>query len=122
MIKNNELKKSYPKAYKMLSEWALKYLKIFAKNMNIPDEDAKGLEGMADQAVEGFVLIQPRLLYDFFDEKELYISIIYDSVEAWDWTIDPNEEGSTRPLEGYKTRQLAEEAAFLEAFDILEKL
>ena len=76
-------------------------------------------------------LREPRRLYDFFDENEIYVSVNPDH--------DGNWEYRTRPIDNdkvyfwinvnwvyeddveYKTRYEAEEAVFTKAFEMLEE-
>lgn len=118
MLNNNELKKNYPKAHKHLLEWSKKYLRAFTASITSDSGNIDIPEDVADKAIEGIILLQSRTLYDFFDEKEIYISMIYDSKDEWEYTIDVNGDAS---IGIGPSRTLAEEAAFLEAFSILEK-
>jgi len=73
----------------------------------------------------------PRLLYDFFDGQDIYIEIErdYDYVgrcgeeikytDTWNYNL-VNQYGAIGYGEDFTTRTLAEEQAFLKAFEILE--
>jgi hypothetical protein len=60
-----------------------------------------------------------RLLYDFFDENKIFIDIDHEFGEDWTYCID--QEGTGHDGTGliYKSRSEAEQAAFTEAFKIL---
>ena len=65
---------------------------------------------------------QERLLYDFFDENEIYISIsVDDSVKQAIWFLGFIGKEIDCNLEDVKTRSEAEIVIFTKAFEILEQ-
>ena len=106
MINWKEIKDKYQKAFKEFSKWG-NHVAVLSRQ-------------------------KQRLLYDFFDENEIYIEIEIDrTLEAkfapsvyWleeemeDLDFDCYQNWTDECL--YKTRREAEEAAFIKAFEILE--
>lgn len=94
------IKSKYPEAYYKYGVWADNemILDYFAPDIN---------------------KVNLRHLYDFFDENEIYISILHrDSLK----TIPPYQWKIRGDIsEGYHSRSLAEEVAFTKAFEILEE-
>ena len=67
---------------------------------------------------------QERLLYDFFDENDIFVEISIDKVDGWFYDIfGCYNDGNTFTIaenSKYLTRPKAETAAFEKAFEILE--
>jgi len=91
-----------------------KYPKAYALWMQFDSPEAK-------------ICVTYRDLYDFFDEQGIYVAITTllkphtdDSTRFFEWDIDIEYE-TFMDYELYNTRQEAEEAAFLQAFEILEE-
>lgn len=107
-----EIKKKYPKSIVLLKKWL--YLKP-------GDEGDLGLNMISE------LLHTERRLYDFFDDQGICIYPLRGShiryslgcgYEIQPYRIIPYER---RRQHGFKTRKKAEKAAFLKAFELLEK-
>lgn len=101
------IKDNYPKAWNSLCEYHENEVVGLIDHPYVWDQD-----NLAPSSWE------LRHLYDFFEIHEIYISMIHrdslNSIPPYQWKIRGDIS------EGFKTRQQAEEAAFLKAFEILE--
>jgi len=66
-----------------------------------------------------------RYLYDFFDKKRIWVSVLWDVADELPWTYAVDYDGLTS-VDGtskynIKTRKSAEKQAFTEAFKVLER-
>lgn len=121
----NEIKKTYPKSHKVLLEFIKKYLDGFQKSMvgqvGVDTEFPEVDDAIAEQATQALITLYKRMLYDFFDENEVYISLEYIGDENlsenyWCSTINAEED---RNYFG-DNRIEAEELGFERAFKTLE--
>jgi hypothetical protein len=97
-----EILQPLPKSYNKLLEW-------LPVDVKTTDE--------RNQIAHQMLMYTPRFLFDFFDDQKLYINIESDfEFKGFIWYI--NDNGIT----GTDTRIDAEEAAFKEAFKLLEEL
>lgn len=107
----NIIKQKYPEAYNFLYEWVDK---TWDARQQRPHTYAEtGLTFTEDNL---------RLLYDFFDEQKILVSVYWYSIES-KWWLDILFEGSDRNIHretDIETRTEAEEKAFEKAFEILE--
>lgn len=99
----------YPKAITSLKNW-------LEGELQAPAED---------DLLELILTHNPRILYDFFDEKGIYVSI--DKYYSKNTEKEPNfnwgiEKGDSdyESEEEYDDRPAVEEAAFIKAFEILD--
>lgn len=70
---------------------------------------------------DGYVLFDDRDLYDFFDEKHLYLLPYRFLDNTWVYTIDDTYCGAIVSNKHYHTRTEAEAGAFYAAFKLLEE-
>lgn len=95
------IKNKFPKSYNACKDYMIQ------KSQFPPDEET----------MIGVLLYTPRnLLYDFFDQKKLFINI-HGSDTRWKYSWEANE--SSDP---FTSRVLAEHNGFMEGFERLEKL
>ena len=117
-----ELLEKYPRAASVIKNWLL-WKMVDALQNELIDEEFK--QYMRDQGIENdkiapMIDANPRMLFDVFDEHEVFIFIQYmdvkDSVEFFHTfrNIDTN------PVKLFKTRKEAELFAIEAAFEILE--
>jgi len=112
--------KEFPKSKKLLQEFGKKNLLAFQKNI-MKEAPVEGLEipeisdEMAESYANALLTTQPRILYDFFDENELYISVIRNA-DNWSADVEGTDETGL-----YNTRIEAEFALFKIAFKLLEE-
>ncbi len=96
-IQIDDIKKDYPKTYKLLVETM--------------GEDKEDMTQLA-------LMHAPRFLYDFFDKQNIIININYSTGEDFWFDII---SGTNEDYEGvYTTREEAEQQAFMKAFSIKE--
>lgn len=108
-MKWKEINKKYPKATLKLKQWL---------NL-VPETPFTKLD---IQFSSFFGMAQERILYDFFDEQDIFIEIDKTTYcNIGDWCFNINTEPPTVSGFNYKTRKKAEQAAFEKAFEILEK-
>lgn len=95
------IKNKFPKSYNACKDY------MIVKSQFPPDEET----------MIGVLLYTPRnLLYDFFDQKKLFINI-HGSDTRWKYSWEANE--SSDP---FTSRVFAEHNGFMEGFERLEKL
>lgn len=108
----NTLKNNYPKSFEALKDWSLQIIK---RTSGITSEV---IDKIPIESVIQLVLSNSsskRQLYDFMDSYNIYISIIR-SEKGFIYTINQLDR------EGWlENRIQAEEFAYLEGFNILEK-
>lgn len=118
-----EIKTSFPKTTEAIREWGNQlFVKQYTSLLqNVPEEmkdqiEKSDIPKMTDEALEGFISFYPRRLYDFFDSKNILITIDANYGIVWDWTVADvkRDSGSTN------SRIEAEEQAFIHSFKLLE--
>ena len=91
------IKNSYPKAHKEFGEW-----------MDLPSRL--------------FSMFKLRDLYDFFDEKCIYVTVDYQpSEQTWNTKIYKSGDNKRNYSSGHRDRDAAELCIFKEAFRILQE-
>lgn len=118
MINIKEIKEKCPKAYELLKQYIGNSLVEMQKRManNVGSVKIEEIPPVDDRIIEGILVWNQRTLFDFFDSKEVYISI--QETGAGDWQYDVGEAWSTSE----NSRIEAEEAAYNAAFESLEKI
>lgn len=105
----------YPKSVKTITEWLFtqdelkKATEDFVDKKN-PEESKRQFAGMLIQ-------MDPRKLYEVFDSFEIYVSISKDEHGFHYGTSEDEVPGMSTTT----SRILAEQTAFYDAFEILEK-
>ena len=121
MLNFKEIKEKYPKSFKLLTEWTKETLLSFQRMIMSGVKDVEMPEitdEMAEKALDGFIKVNYRLLFDFCDKNGQQISITFNQVESeeyWEFGL-PNYESKE-----YKTRIEAEIDGINKAFEQLEK-
>ncbi len=117
MLNFKEIKEKYPKSYKLLVDWTKGTLLSFQrmimgdlKQENLPEIS----DEMGEKALEGFIKVNYRLLFDFFDRNDMNISIIYDGEGLFSFRVGGIVGGSA------ESRTEVEIDAFNKAFEQLE--
>jgi hypothetical protein len=121
-----ELIKKYPLAAKVIKDWFLTQMIESLKNESI-DEEFKNFmreQGVEDDKMGTLIELNPRMLFDVFDENGLYIHIVPISPMKGKMNyligIDTLESLDDTPSTQYSTRKEAELFAIEAAFEILE--
>jgi hypothetical protein len=97
-----KIKRTWPESYKEL-----------VKFMNGKTQMGE----MDDETIMGVFMYSPRtVIYNFFDYKKIFVNI-FGSDQHWRYTMEANESSE----EIYPNRTLCEVAAYIEAFNRLEK-
>lgn len=122
MINIKEIKKEHPKAYELLRQFIENGLKEMQNKMaqNVGSVKIEDIPPIDEKIVEGVLYWNIRSLYDFLDDNNQEIGIGFSTLEGqkrYEYSI--GDDGVS--IGEFKTRQEAEEAAFKEAFEFLEK-
>jgi|688.fasta_scaffold1620142_1 hypothetical protein len=117
-----ELLENYPHTAVVVRAWFLEQMIESLKDENVPD-DFKNF--MRDQGIENDKLAvmidaNPRMLFDVFDENEVFIFIHYMDVKDNVEFFHSFRNIDTNPVKLFKTRKEAELFAIEKAFEILE--
>ena len=126
-MKGLELIQKYPLAGKIVKDWFLKEMINSFKDETVPTEfkDFMLEQGVDDDKIGTLIDVNPRMLFDVFDENEIYITIkvVKTSVQnsmkpTFLYKINDTGEYTNR----YFIRKEAELFAIEAAFEILENL
>ena len=117
-----ELLEKYPRAASVIKNWLLWKMVDALQNESIDEEFKQYMrdQGIDNDKISPMIDANPRMLFDVFDEHDVFIFIQYmdvkDSVEFFHTfrNIDTN------PVKLFKTRKEAELFAIEAAFEILE--
>ena len=112
-----ELLEKYPLAKNVVKDWFMKSMLESFKDENVPEEFKQFMleQGIEDDKVGKLIDVNVRILFDVFDENEIYISVFY-TPNTFMVSINQNDLGIK-----YNTRKEAEHAAVEAAFEILEE-
>ena len=116
-MKGLELIVKYPLAGKKVKEWFFKSMLESFKDDSVPDEFKEFMleQGIEDDKVGTLIDVNPRTLFDVFDENNIVIeTLLYPSKE---FTVIIGRQATTN---SWKTRKEAELFAVEAAFEILE--
>lgn len=132
MININE----FPKSKKLLGEFGKRNLSAFQKNI-MKEREIEGVEipeitdEMADSYASALLTTNPRILFDFFDENEIFISIRCAAKDVfyfrWNVKFDKGNDVEHPEALGrstasnFTTRLECEKEAFNLAFKLLEE-
>lgn len=113
-IDNTELRKTCPKSLAKLKEW------LYAPDKT-NGEDISGISDDQREQLINFTLgLNPRMLFDFFDDQNIYVTIQPDDttgeVSGFMYYNSKSPYSSSS-----NNRNTAEELAFIQAFEELEK-
>lgn len=117
-MKGLELLEKYPLAANVIKEWFLKSMVESFKDETVPEEFKQFMidQGIENEKVGTLIDINPRMLFDVFDENNIVIeTLLYPSKE---FTVVIGNQGTTN---SWKNRKEAELFAIEAAFEILEK-
>jgi hypothetical protein len=116
-----ELLEKYPLAKKVVKDWFMKTMLESFKDENVPEEFKQFMleEGIEDDKVGKLIDVNVRILFDVFDENDIFINIIKEDSTKFMWGyVDTTGNYIKNGL--VKTRKEAEHAAIEKAFEILE--
>lgn len=116
-MKGLELLEKYPLAAKVIKDWFLKSMVESFKDETVPEEFKQFMleQGIEEEKVGTLIDINPRMLFDVFDENDIVIetSLYPDDT----FTIKIGNQATTQ---SWKKRKDAELFAIEAAFEILE--
>jgi|LakMenE18May11ns_1017448.scaffolds.fasta_scaffold9820399_3 hypothetical protein len=122
-MKSLELLETYPKAGKVVNDW---FLDKMLKSLNtdaIPEEFKEYISNQPidNQNIAVMIDNNPRVLFDVFDENDIYIFIHYMDVKDNVEFFCSFRNIDTNPIKLFKTRKEAEFAAIEQAFKLLDE-
>jgi hypothetical protein len=117
-MKGLELLEKYPLAANVIKEWFLKSMIESFKDESVPEEFKQFMldQGIEEEKVGTLIDLNPRMLFDVFDENEIFIGTNVTQKDAFHCTIN----NSLSPGGTHYTRKEAELFAIEAAFEILE--
>jgi DUF438 domain-containing protein len=117
-MKTGELLEKHPLATEVIRTWFFDQMVASFADESVPEEFKEMMkqEGVTNERLATLIDVQPRTLFDVFDENNIYIGTLLDESNGFWWTI--NENKSTV---GYTYRKNCEIAAIENAFDLLEE-
>lgn len=116
-MKGLELLEKYPLAANVIKEWFLKSMIESFKDESVPEDFKQFMleQGIEEEKVGTLIDINPRMLFDVFDENDIVIETsLYPDGK---FTIKIGNQATTN---SWKTRKEAELFAIEAAFEILE--
>lgn len=117
MSKTLELLKDYKETTKLIQAWYLNKMLESFKDESVPEDFKEMMRAtpIDDDKIAKMIDGAPRLLFDFFDENEIFISTIYDSEnKCFRYSFDGKVESND-----FVKRKDAEYAAITAAFELL---
>jgi hypothetical protein len=117
-----ELLEKYPLSKKIVKDWFMQSMLESFKDENVPEEFKQFMleQGIEDDKVGKLIDVNVRILFDVFDENDIFINIIKEDSTKFMWGyVDTTGNYIKNGL--VKTRKEAEHAAIEKAFEILEK-
>jgi hypothetical protein len=116
-----ELLEKYPLSKKIVKDWFMQSMLESFKDENVPEEFKQFMleQGIEDDKVGKLIDVNVRILFDVFDENDIFINIIKEDSTKFMWGyVDTTGNYIKNGL--VKTRKEAEHAAIEKAFEILE--
>ena len=112
-----ELLEKYPLAANVIKASILEKMIESFKDDSVPDEFKEHMrqQGVEDDKVAVMIDVQPRFLFDVFDDNSVFIQI--NVFNTFSYSINEGEVISG----SWETRKEAEKAAIEAAFDVLEE-
>ena len=117
-MKTNELLEKHPLSTEVVRTWFFDQMTASFADENVPEEFKEMMkqEGVTNERLATFIDVQPRTLFDVFDDNELFIYI-----NRRDSNFEYGINELSFFLDGsWNTRKEAEAAAIESAFKLLE--
>jgi hypothetical protein len=123
-MKALELLEKYPKAGNIINKWFLDKMLKSLNTDTVPEEFKEYISNQPidNQNIAVMIDNNPRVLFDVFDENDIYVEILVDyksNSAKFSYTVI-NDEMYSNPLT-YTSRKYAELAAIEQAFELLDK-
>jgi len=118
-----ELLEKYPLTAQIIRDWFMKSMLESFKDENVPEEFKQFMleQGIENDKVSKLIDVNVRILFDVFDENEVFIFIQYMDVKDNVEFFCTFRNVDTNPVKLFKTRKEAEHAAIEKAFELLEE-
>jgi hypothetical protein len=122
-MKTLELLKEHPETTKLIQAWYLDKMLESFKDESVPDDFKEMMRAtpIDEDKISKMIDGAPRLLFDFFDEHELYIEVLVnykDKPSIFTYTVIADGDVVSQPTK-YNSRKEAEYVAIEEAFKLL---
>jgi len=123
-MKALELLETYSKAGKIVNKWFLDKMLKSLNTDTVPEEFKEYIshQPIDNQNIAVMIDNNPRVLFDVFDENDIYVEILVDyksNSAKFSYTVI-NDEMYSNPLT-YTSRKYAEIAAIEQAFELLDE-
>ena len=123
MSKTLELLKEHPETTKLIQAWYLDKMLESFKDESVPEDFKEMMRAtpIDEDKISKMIDGAPRLLFDFFDEHELYIEVLVnykDKPSIFTYTVIADGDVVSQPTK-YNSRKEAEYVAIEEAFKLL---
>jgi len=122
-MKTLELLKEHPETTKLIQAWYLDKMLESFKDESVPDDFKEMMRAtpIDEDKISKMIDGAPRLLFDFFDEHELYVEVLVnykDKPSIFTYTVIADGDVVSQPTK-YNSRKEAEYVAIEEAFKLL---
>jgi hypothetical protein len=121
-MKGLELLEKNPNVAKLICNYYLEMMIESLKNENLPEDFKQSIreEGIDNQKIAAILEGNPRNLFDFFDDRSIYIDIKADFDGTFQYALLDGNVSNLGSLEKFKTRKEADAAAIESAILTLE--
>jgi hypothetical protein len=121
-MKTNELLEKHPLTTEVIRKWFFnQMIKSIEIAEDVPEEFKQAMmqEAVTNERLATLIDVQPRTLFDVFDENDICINIerSANKIVEWSWEISPGHTENSV----CKSRKEAELFAIEAAFEILEE-
>lgn len=118
-----ELLKDYAETTRLIKDWYMSKMLESFKDESVPEDFKEMMRAtpIDDDKISKMIDGSPRLLFDFFDEHELYIEVLVnykDKPSIFTYTVIAEGEVVSQPTK-YNSRKEADYVAISEAFKLL---
>ena len=116
-MKGLEILQKYPHSADVVRKWLFNRMVESMQDDSVPEDFKQAMmnEAVTNERLAVFIDTNPRMLFDVFDDNEIYIAIT--TPPDWCWEISPGHTENSV----CRSRKEAEHAAIEKAFEILEE-
>jgi hypothetical protein len=107
---------NYKIALEVVRDWFIGKMEESFNNQEVPDNFKQFMreQGVPTETLVKLIEINPRSLFDVFDDNDVIINIIHNK-GLWTWDVN-----TVKGVDYYSSRKLAETRAVERAFQILD--
>jgi hypothetical protein len=118
-MKGLEILQKYPHSADVVRKWLFNRMVESMQDDSVPEDFKEAMmnEAVTNERLAVFIDTNPRMLFDVFDENDIYINI-FRVKNIFMWSLGENEFLDTRI---FNSRKEAELPAIEKAFEILEE-